>query len=378
MIITVFSFVTSLILFNIYIFLIAVIRPRNIFLFRFGIIPVILLIAACIFRLIFFVELPFTKVLRSEVIYPAVLDFFTAEIFEIHVYELLFAVWIAGSIYYLQKYIRQLIFLNKLANSLIETRDERIISCMNEITAESGKNTKVKIIQSNEISVPMIAGFFKPVIYLPYTNFTDVDLKNILKHEWIHFLHKDAWTKLFVNLISVVFWWNPFVHILKNELSQTLELRCDLSIISRMEHENHLIYLESIIKVIKYANNKSLHKLLSAVGITQLVSINGNENMTQRFEIILNYLSCKKRNMLSSVIVCVFILLSVVASYGFVVQPLYPNPVITEQEDVFKIKTETSYLILNEDGTYSLYINNEYMGTIEDIDAEPFLSLPVK
>lgn len=378
MIITVFSFVTSLILFNIYIFLIAVIRPRNIFLFRFGIIPVILLIAACIFRLIFFVELPFTKVLRSEVIYPAVLDFFTAEIFEIHVYELLFAVWIAGSIYYLQKYIRQLIFLNKLANSLIETQDERIISCMNEITAESGKNTKVKIVQSNEISVPMIAGFFKPVIYLPYTNFTDVDLKNILMHEWIHFLHKDAWTKLFVNLISVVFWWNPFVHILKNELSQTLELRCDLSIISRMEHENHLIYLESIIKVIKYANNKSLHKLRSAVGITQLVSINGNENMTQRFEIILNYLSCKKRNMLSSVIVCVFILLSVVASYGFVVQPAHIAPEVTEHDDVYIITPETSYLVQNEDGTYSVYIDNNYMGTIENRYDEQFSSLPVK
>ncbi|WP_179237787.1 M56 family metallopeptidase [Sedimentibacter hydroxybenzoicus] len=306
------------------------------------------------------------------------MDFFTSEIFEIHVYELLIGVWIAGSIYYLQKYIRQLIFLNKLANSLIETQDKRIISCMNKITTESSKNTKVKIVQSNEISVPMIAGFFKPVIYLPYTYFSDMDLKNILMHEWIHFLHKDAWTKLFVSLISVVFWWNPFVHILKNELSQTLELRCDLSIISRMEHENHLIYLESIIKVIKYANNKSLHKLRSAVGSTQLVSINGNENMTQRFELILNYLSCKKRNMLSSVILCAFILLSVVASYGFVVQPLYHPTVEKTHEESFAIFPENSYLVLNEDGTYSLYIDNKYIGFIENRDDEQFSSLPVK
>lgn len=378
MTITVFSFVTSLLLFNVYIFLIAVIRPRNIFLFRFGIIPIVLLIAACIFRLVFFVELPSSTVLQSEVIYPIILNFFTSKVYRVYVYELVIAVWVVGSIYYIQKYIRQLIFLNRLAISVRETQDMRIISCMNELLVERGKNTKVKIVQSHEISIPMITGFLKPVIYLPYTDFSDGDLRNILMHEWTHFLHKDAWAKLFVNLISAVFWWNPFVHILKNELSQALELRCDLSIISRMDNENRLIYLESIVKIIKDANNNKLHKSHSSMGSTALVTINRNENILQRFNLVLNYNTCKNRNMLSSAIICIFILLSVFASYGFVVQPLYPNPVITEHEDVFMINPDNSYLIRNADGTYSLYIDNKYTGIIEKNSIEPFSSLLVK
>ncbi len=378
MTITIFSFVTSLLLFNIYIFLIAVIRPRNIFLLRFGIIPIVLLIAACIFRLVFFVELPSSTVLQSEVIYPIILNFFTAKVFKVYVYELVIAVWVVGSIYYLQKYIRQLIFLNRLANSVRETQDMRIISCMNELLVESGKNTKVKIVQSHEISIPMITGFFKPVIYLPCTDFTDGDLRNILMHEWTHFLYKDAWAKLFISLISSVFWWNPFVHILKNELSQTLELRCDLSIISRMNNENRLIYLESIVKIIKDANNNKLHKSHSSMGSTALVAINRNENILQRFNFVLNYDTCKNRNIFSSAIICIFILLSVIASYGFVVQPAHPNPIITEYEDVFAIKPENAYLMLNEDGTYSVYSDNQFRFNIDQINSEPFLSLPIK
>ncbi len=378
MTITVFSFVTSLLLFNVYIFLIAVIRPRNIFLFRFGIIPIMLLIAACIFRLVFFVELPSSTVLQSEVIYPVILNFFTAKVFKVHVYELVIAVWVIGSIYYIQKYIRQLVFLNKLANSVRETQDMRIISCMDKLLAESGKNTKVKIVQSHEISIPMITGFLKPVIYLPYTDFSDGDLRNILMHEWTHFLYKDAWAKLFISLISSVFWWNPFVHILKNELNQTLELRCDLSIISQMDNENRLIYLESIVKIIKDANNNKLYKSHSSMGSTALVAINKDENILQRFNFVLNYDTSKNRNMFSSAIVCIFILLSFIASYGFVVQPLYPNPVITEHEDVFMLNPESSYLVLNEDGTYSLYFNDKYICFIENRSIEPFSLLPIK
>jgi len=378
MTITVFSFVTSLLLFNVYIFLIAVIRPRNIFLFRFGIIPIMLLIAACIFRLVFFVELPSSTVLQSEVIYPVILNFFTAKVFKVHVYELVIAVWVIGSIYYIQKYIHQLVFLNKLANSVRETQDMRIISCMDKLLAESGKNTKVKIVQSHEISIPMITGFLKPVIYLPYTDFSDGDLRNILMHEWTHFLYKDAWAKLFISLISSVFWWNPFVHILKNELNQTLELRCDLSIISRMDNENRLIYLESIVKIIKDANNNKLYKSHSSMGSTALVAINKDENILQRFNFVLNYDTSKNRNMFSSAIVCIFILLSFIASYGFVVQPAHHNPTITEYEDVFSIKPENAYLMLNGDGTYSVYSDNQFRFNIDKINSEPFLSLPIK
>ncbi len=265
MTVTLFSVITSILLCNIYIIIIAFMRQRNSFIIRFSLIPLALLIVAGIMRLICFVEFPNTTVLGSEIIFPEILNFLNIQLFAayncafaIHIYDILLIVWIIGSIYNFQKYLRQSLQLNKSISAIHGTQDMRIISCMNDILSESHKNTKVKIIQSEEIIIPMITGFFKPVICLPKVQYSDNELRNILLHEWTHFLHKDALVKLSMYLVSSVFWWNPFVHILKRELNHILEIQCDLSITSQMNKQSRIRYLESIIKVIRAANKSAL------------------------------------------------------------------------------------------------------------------------
>ncbi|HAQ40096.1 MAG TPA: hypothetical protein DCM73_04190 [Clostridiales bacterium] len=194
MTVTVFSFITSVLLCNVYIIFISLIRRRDSFLIRFSPVPLVFIIAAGIFRLICFVEFSDTIVIGSEVILPAIFDFFTMQLISaynnavmIHIYDVLIGIWIIWSIYNLQSYVRQSIKLSKSIRSVQGTDDMKIISCMDNILAESHKSTKIKIIQSGEISIPIIAGFFRPVIYLPNIYFSDDELKNILLHEWTHF-----------------------------------------------------------------------------------------------------------------------------------------------------------------------------------------------
>lgn len=377
---TIFSFVTSMLWCNVYIACIAFMRQRNSFLIRFSIVPLALLIIAGILRLIFFVEFPYTVVLGSEFIFPAILNFFTARLFTayggivtVHVYDVLLAAWIIGGLYNLQKYVCQSIRLNKSVGNLHGTQDIRIVSCMDKLLADSGKSTKVKIIKSGEISVPMITGFFKPVIYLPDIYFSDDELKNILLHEWTHFLHKDAWVKLSMYLVSSVFWWNPFVHLLKNELNHILEIQCDLSITSKMDEDDRINYLESISKVIRTAGGSNLRHTVP-IGGTPLVGTNKSEKIEQRFHLVLDYGSGRKQRILSVFLLCTLIFLSFFASYMFVIQPRY----FSVNEEIFDITPENSYLKINENGTYSLYSNGKYRCEITEIDVEPFSSLPVK
>lgn len=372
MTVTLFSVITSILLCNVYIIVIAFMRRHNSFLIYFSLVPLVFLIVAGIFRMVCFIEFPSAVVVGSEVILPAVLNFFAIELFTaykgtviIHIYDILLGIWIIGSIYNLHKYVRQSINLNKYIRSFQETDEMRIISCMNEILTESRKKTKVKIIQSKEVNIPMITGFFSPVIYLPDIHFSDDELKNILLHEWTHFLHKDAWVKLFVCLICSVFWWNPFVHILRHDLNHILEIQCDLSVTSKMDEKSRTNYLENILKIMKAANKDTLLHT-TPMNCAALVSTNKTKKIEQRFSLVLNYDSGRKQRIFPVFLLCTVILLSFLASYKVVIQPMYQPTAEAGSEEIFSINPQNSYLTYNEDGSYSVYADGKYRFDIDN------------
>lgn len=384
MTVTLFSVITSILLCNVYITSITLMRRHNRFILRFSLIPLALLIVAGIFRIVFVIEFPDTIVIGSEIILPAIINFLSIELFRvysgnitIHIYDLLLGIWIIGSIYNFHKYVHQSIKLYSSFHSLPSTYDMQTIACINEILAENHKNINIKIIKSEEIIIPMITGYFKPIICLPDIQFSDDELKNILLHEWTHFLHKDAWVKLFVYLISVVFWWNPFVHILKQELNHILEIQCDLSITSKMNEESRVNYLESILKIIKSSRKSALPQTIP-MNCAALVSTNKTKKIEQRFTLVLGYDSNKKQHIFQVMLLCSMILLSFLASYKVVIQPRTFSPVKAGYEETFTITPENSYLTANENGTYSLYADGIYRFDISEIDEEPFSSLPIK
>lgn len=383
MTVTLFSVITSILMFNAYIIVIAFMRQNNSFLIRFSLVPLALLIVAGIFRMIYFVEIPDAAVIGSDNIFPAVLKFLNMRLFTayngsiaVHIFDVLIAVWILGITYNLLKYVHQSNKLYKSINAVSPTDDMRIISCMDEILAKSRNNTKIKIIKSEEISIPMITGFLKPVICLPDTQFSDDELKNILLHEYTHFLHKHTWIKLSMYLICSVFWWNPFVHILRRELNHILEIQCDLSITSKMDEEARINYLSIILKVIKTAKNTLPQAI--PMNCAAMVTTSNSKKIEQRFKLVIDYNSGKKQNMLPIFLLCTFILFFSLASYRFIVQPRYQPTVEAGYEETFSITPQNSYLTVNEDGTYSLYSDGKYRCDIEKIDVEPFSSLPIK
>ena len=66
-----------------------------------------------------------------------------------------------------------------------------------------------------------------------------------------------------------------------------------------------------------------------------------------------------------------------IGSYFFVVQP---NSLPEEYElgVYFEITPENSFLIKNDNGTYSLFVNDTYKCNIDNIAEEPFSLLEIK
>ena len=95
---------------------------------------------------------------------------------------------------------------------------------------------KVALKRSDEVSSPLVYGFFRPVILLPY-DFPKKDspeYEQVLCHELTHIRSGDLWYKLIMLLITCVHWFNPFVWLMLRLSTQDMEIRCDARVIRKL------------------------------------------------------------------------------------------------------------------------------------------------
>lgn len=78
--------------------------------------------------------------------------------------------------------------------------------------------------------------FFKHII-LPYSLKDSKDLPTILNHEKVHQEEKHSSDNLYYNILSILFWFNPFIHLLAKELRQIHECIADKKAIENTSRE---------------------------------------------------------------------------------------------------------------------------------------------
>ena len=91
-----------------------------------------------------------------------------------------------------------------------------------------GIKRKIQVYQGYNIVSPFIWGIFSPAIYLPVQTYSDLELRMILRHECSHYLQGDIFWKPVFGLCSIVFWFNPLVWIVYNEMRYWAEGSCDV------------------------------------------------------------------------------------------------------------------------------------------------------
>ena len=73
----------------------------------------------------------------------------------------------------------------------------------------------------------------------------------MFRHELCHFLSRDLWIKVGFQVIGCVLWWNPVMPLLKRNVEQLLELRCDQKVCRRLSAEKQLSYMETLSVLMK-------------------------------------------------------------------------------------------------------------------------------
>ena len=365
-----YSLIMAILLFNSAMAIAALLRRKAGYLAKYSASALVLLALFGALRVFLPLTFPFAYVHNSWETIPKIAAALGADIWpganRIALYDVLLVIWGVGSLAMLIRVAR-----NELKERSYRKRyrvSENAQAC--RVARELGLN-RAKITVSPDVAVPYVTGVFTARIYLPRIEMPDDALGLVLKHEYQHFKSRDMLIKAFYALLSILFWWNPIVHIFLRDLDRLLEIRCDEAMTRRMGEDEKTLYLESLLLVAKHIQTKGTAKL---AGASAFVKTGQHGVMEQRFLLIHN-----SRNTKSSIKQIVSIALAVtlfIASFLVVILPAYPPPPMEEGE--FTLSPDNSYILVTRDGRYKLYSDGELLSEDETfIEKYYFKDLPI-
>ena len=348
--VSIFSIFSSLILFNIAAIIIVVKRKNTAFIAKYSVNLLLISTLLAFLRLLFPIDLYYAKIIDIHKIYRFLKPFFTLQLFnDFALYQLLLIIWLLVfflfGFYYLFISLFEIHKLNKLESINLPVI-ENLIS--------QYSNRKIIIKVSTTVDIPKVWGFRACHLYVPDFSLSSEEWKFILEHEIEHIKLHDTFIKVLLLLVSAIFWWNPLMYILRKDIDQMLELRCDAKLIERYSKQQQTYYLETLLKVLKQKRASIIsnsHNYMTA----SFVNYSAYSLTRQRFEIILDNNHRNKK-----LIFCYYALsiLLFIGSYFIILQP-------AKTVDT----TNTPTLILHvSDDQYELYVNGKFSKTLNSTD----------
>ena len=167
----------------------------------------------------------------------------------VNVRDILLALWLIGMAGCV---LRQGIGYSWLISRLkrmaqpVERADLHMI--LREQCAELGISREIPLYVSAAADCPMLAGFFRPVLYLPEEHLSQTDAEFIFRHELTHCRHGDLWLKLLLAAARCVHWFNPLVHLMVRFAQEDIELACDDAVVAGKDGAYRRAYGETILR----------------------------------------------------------------------------------------------------------------------------------
>ena len=366
-----FTLLTSALIGSIFIIITTLFRRRSQFILHHGVVFLVFLLIASVLRLLCAFELPFTKIIY----FPEYMIFifqklytpieFTTNI-KLTVLEFISALWLGVASYFLVKLFSHYIVFFIRVKKMPVSSNPKAICALKRVLSDQQKNTKFFLIQDDEIDTPLLLGFFKPIILLPNIDFTENEFHTIFLHECSHFYNKDIWTKFVTEIVCAIYWWNPFVYLLRRDLKQVLELHCDAYVVSQLNEDFRIPYIRSIIKICRQ-DRKTQQFPVFSVGMTNANKYT-DKLFEQRTDIILEYQPLPNKKAL--LVKCGYLLLTIiifVASFSFVAQPQFDMQSVLSQDEVSEfpyIFSNNTFIVEDENGDFKLFVDNEFIEII--------------
>ena len=150
------------------------------------------------------------------------------------------SIWFIGVLFFLFKLIGGYIYTQRLKNYKTFECDEYVIETVNELKSYLNINRNVKIYESAVAKVPIVIGYFKPVILFPLgllSGLPQNQIEAILLHELAHIRRADYLINLFQSFAEVILFYHPVVWWISSIIREERENACD-DISNEMSNNN--------------------------------------------------------------------------------------------------------------------------------------------
>lgn len=269
------------------------------------------------------------------------------------------------------RYLRSVKRLTRLSKE----RDAAAEGILREIRAEKGRGPVLRVYRCPVVDTPMGIGVFRKKILLPNGDFARQELRYILLHEYTHFLNRDLWVKMLTQVYCCLFWWNPLVYLLRRDVAQILEIKCDLAVTKGYSNEQKVEYLQTIVGVLK--GSKARRRADSCSVATCMLKSADSLSLVERFQLVSDEIRPfpGMRAILHATALCLM-----VVSYLFVIQPAYDpdEEDIYTNDSVYVPDLGETYLIKHEDGSYSFVSEDGIQIVLDEAAAEKLVSAEIK
>lgn len=316
-------------------------------------------------------ELPFSK----NVLFPESVSFmisrvqhtlFTVSTTKISTWTLLVIIWSIGFLIQLIKHLklRRKCRYNILSSSLDVSQKEPYRFLVERICQERGKRNCFEILEVTGIHVPMLYGVFSPKILIPENwEISEEHLHYVFYHEISHHFNHDLVFKNIVNIFAMVYWWNPFCHLLIKQTDIILEMRIDNKI-TQCDFYTIAPYLNCLVSIAEQA----IASKQALIPTTLSVSFSDNAGaLTKRFEMLMA--AANKKHYTWNVILAILMFGIYVLSYMYTFEAHYMSPKV--QNEVIELTEDNTYAIQKKDGTYDVYYGTVFVENVDSLEYYP-------
>lgn len=319
---------------------------------------IIVLYQFCFARMLFPVEFSWTRVIAASKVYNKIFDVLQNKIYmgmELRVYHLVALVWLTGAVLRFCGVLCQYRKTVQYFGSLPPMENGAAVKAAYRIAGDK----MPYIVQTPVVRIPCCMGVFKKRILIPEKSFSDTELYYIIFHEYIHLQNNDFLVKMLINMLCAFYWWNPFVCLLKKDLNQSMEIRCDSLVVQRLGRQERSDYLSVILKEFKNSQDRmECNNNNQREAVVQLFESHP-DSLVERFRLVAYEKQCQMKR--GKLWICLIASGLLAMSYSFIIQTKFEVPLeeIESARNAYEVINESAYIIKHSNGSYIFHSQND-------------------
>ncbi|WP_316820963.1 M56 family metallopeptidase [Pedobacter gandavensis] len=162
--------------------------------------------------------------------------------------------------------------IKRIRNTKITAAGQYWDHKVQELSLQFGIPKLVKIVQSGLVNVPMVVGYFKPLILIPIgllNNLSKEEVEAIICHELAHVKRRDYLVNILQSVMELLFFFNPAVTWISGLIREERESCCDdLAVLNT---NNKAGYIRALVSFEEFQMNKPEYAMGIAEHPNQLV-----------------------------------------------------------------------------------------------------------